>query len=377
MRTKFQYNNNFKKMFIIVILSLLLQLLCVQAVPAMEPSPVPNNPNSNSSVNPVIGMVVSNQTTSVAGISLSVNGIEELRKAVGPNSTLNEIGVVFILHGRGGTQADMKNLSDTILSSSVAGKTIPLVTVTYDLRNHGSRLVNMTQNYAWLQKSVSASKDAIINSNHASDLYSMQLGNAFDALLLMELLPTYLRNLLAVSPEAKDVTFKWGIVGRSLGGHSTLLAILNDLNHRIDMAIPIISCGDFQSLMNHRYSKLPKALQEKHPFPTLFPASLSSVISQYDPVNRVSQFISKENSKSPKLPSILHLYGGRDNLVPKNTSAIYLERMQKLYQDNQSPDKMAIWVDENVGHDLSDPMVGRVTDWIELWWGAKKVAKTK
>ncbi|KAI9136167.1 hypothetical protein BKA69DRAFT_1042776 [Paraphysoderma sedebokerense] len=195
----------------------------------------------------------SSHSISVSGINLKVHGLNELKNLIFsfsavvilmiPNSTIEFLTDYNYLYGflpHLGTQEDMKPLSNTIVShihSHAFPCTFPILTVTLDHRNHGSRLTDVTQNHGWKEKDILSNTD-LLNPNHATDMYCIQLGTALDVLLLIDLLPLYLQTLVrkVASHATTAIKWKWGVVGVSLGGHSTLLAVFNG------RVAPLLSC---------------------------------------------------------------------------------------------------------------------------------------
>ncbi|RKO85754.1 hypothetical protein BDK51DRAFT_12708, partial [Blyttiomyces helicus] len=82
-----------------------------------------------------------------------------------------------------------------------------LLAVTFSQRNHGPRLVATDSNSSWKEG----------NPNHAIDMWGIQYGTARDVSYLVDVLEAF----LSIRVRA------WGVVGKSLGGHATLLALAN------------------------------------------------------------------------------------------------------------------------------------------------------
>lgn len=99
-----------------------------------------------------------------AGIVTTVYGLEELP------SHVTEIACLWLLHPRLQTQACMAPIAaytitewNKQIKEGRAGKTpIALIAVSFDQRNHGSRLIDKLSNEAWRQG----------NPRHAVDMFS-------------------------------------------------------------------------------------------------------------------------------------------------------------------------------------------------------------
>lgn len=107
---------------------------------------------------------ISRKTFPIAGILTSVFGLDELP------SNASEIACLWLLHPRLATQDRMSGIAASVItdwnrrirdgqSQSVKG----LIAVSFDQRNHGTRLVDPLANEAWRQG----------NPRHAQDMFSV------------------------------------------------------------------------------------------------------------------------------------------------------------------------------------------------------------
>jgi hypothetical protein len=107
---------------------------------------------------------VSRKTFTIAGILTTVYGLDELSPTVEP------VACLWLLHPRLQTQETMAPVAaQTIhawngrIRAGKAGKSPKgLIAVSFDQRNHGSRLVDKLANEAWRQG----------NPRHAQDMFS-------------------------------------------------------------------------------------------------------------------------------------------------------------------------------------------------------------
>jgi hypothetical protein len=105
---------------------------------------------------------VSQKVYNIAGISVTVYGLEELR------SQATYVACLWLLHPRLATQARMTGIADATINDW-NGKTQAtpsakgLIAVAFDQRNHGARMVDPLANEAWRQG----------NPRHAQDMFSI------------------------------------------------------------------------------------------------------------------------------------------------------------------------------------------------------------
>ncbi|KAI9136168.1 hypothetical protein BKA69DRAFT_1105759 [Paraphysoderma sedebokerense] len=146
-----------------------------------------------------------------------------------------------------------------------------------------------------------------------------------------------------------------------------------DSKRKIDLAVSIIGCGDYLTLLSHRYAKLPSSDQKQHAFESLFPSSLQSLVLERDPLNKASHLNAPSPSlltshSSQSLPSLLHIFGGKDSLVPQQCSSHYLEKLGAVYRSGNCPERIDTWVDTDTGHKCSKAMMVKAAEWVEKWW---------
>lgn len=183
------------------------------------------------------------RTLAVGGIPVTVYS-----HAAAPQSqTALPVTVVFALHGRY-SRSDGKDIVAVIKECfKEAGArrengvkpARQLWIVALDHRNHGQRIVDKERNHAW-----SATDPAKHNETHAVDMYAIQAGTARDVSFLIDFLPSYL------FPAGENHVAEWGVVGISLGGHSTWILLREE--PRITFGVPIIGCPVYTPLMAGR-----------------------------------------------------------------------------------------------------------------------------
>lgn len=105
---------------------------------------------------------VSQKVFAIAGISVTVFGLEEL------SSQATGVACLWLLHPRLATQERMTNIAASAITDW-NGKTKGnqsakgLIAVSFDQRNHGTRMVDPLANEAWRQG----------NPRHAQDMFSI------------------------------------------------------------------------------------------------------------------------------------------------------------------------------------------------------------
>ncbi|PPQ91826.1 hypothetical protein CVT25_000273 [Psilocybe cyanescens] len=249
-------------------------------------------------------------SVSVIKKSFTIGGIQT--SVYQTSRALSEsVAVVFLLHGRHGSAEDVASIATSFLAKE---KTVPesrgLYVVTVDHRNHGGRIVEVRANNTWAEK----------NELHAMDMYSIQVGTARDITFLCDFLPTYL------FPHDECKIDAWGVVGISLGGHSTWLALSQD--PRIQVGIPIIGCPDYMELMKYRANSSGVSLEAPY-----MPASFSKLVESVDPASKDFTSTKAHNPFIGK--KILVLSGEEDPLVPWVASKKFVERLE-VYRANSS-----------------------------------------
>lgn len=107
-------------------------------------------------------VTVSRNVYAIAGISVTVFGLEEL------DTQASEVACLWLLHPRLATQERMVDIAATTITDWNTKITdIPtakgLIAVSFDQRNHGTRMVDPLANEAWRQG----------NPRHAQDMFSI------------------------------------------------------------------------------------------------------------------------------------------------------------------------------------------------------------
>lgn len=255
-----------------------------------------------------------------------------------------------------------------------------LIAVSFDQRNHGSRLVSPNANEAWRGG----------NERHAQDMFSCYNGTALDTSQLLDHIEAY------IFPEAADkrrITQNV-VFGISLGGHAAWQVLMQD--PRFSAAIITIGCPDYTRLISDRarLSKRQTWLKTQgRDFvgSTDFPSALAEVVNKYDPVGLLwgaglptrrsgqehlhDQLTDQE--KTTLLPlmtrtlankRILNLSGGADKLVPYAAGKPFLDWLSKAVDRNgffESADcVLEDIVVDGIGHEVPPVMVEHMERWL-------------
>ncbi|ORZ31636.1 Alpha/Beta hydrolase protein [Catenaria anguillulae PL171] len=227
---------------------------------------------------------------------------------------------------------------------------LPIITIAFDHRNHGERAVGYDLgNVGW---PTSPEKEG--NPMHAVDMYAIQHGTAKDISFLIDHLPA------ALEVDGRVRVVEWGVSGISLGGHSSLLAVMNDA--RISFAIPIVGCGDYETLMRDRHQGILARHRDLVPWGKAFPPSLQALVRRVDPIHRVHSLAAERAPTA--FPRILFLGGGNDKLVPVSASELFWTKLTEVYQVHGQLDKLTWVVDDQAGHECSGKMAEVACKWL-------------
>lgn len=278
------------------------------------------------------------------------------------------VNILYLIHQRGGdykfTEAIAYNILDQFYAKNPAAKAVdatPLICVTFDIRNHGERLVDEVCNLSWKEG----------NETHGVDMISGIEGNVRDLKLIMDYLPSYLNLNHYLAPKFRelsphcDIKFHNILSGYSLGGH-TVYRFASEFPELVEIINPVIGCPDLTSLLINRLKKTPIESpdydkkyfyyyydeldltdeQKKVNYPESFHKLLSRQdISVYEnfPMNKVKMFAA---------------FGKEDKLVPQKLSSVWCD----LYIN--SNDDSDVFIQDGVGHDVTPEMIDKFTTWL-------------
>ncbi|KAJ5114614.1 hypothetical protein NUU61_000373 [Penicillium alfredii] len=324
---------------------------------------------------------VSQKVYAIAGIQVTVFGLEELR------SQTTEVACLWLLHPRLATQERMTGIATSAITDwngkvqntpSAKG----LIAVSFDQRNHGTRLVDPLANEAWRQG----------NPRHAQDMFSIFQGTARDTSLLMDYLASF------IFPNGEHQISENLVLGVSLGGHAAWSCLLHE--PRISAGVVIIGCPDYINLMadRARLSKLPSWTKSNPPGSEIlgseaFPTTFLDIVKQYDPASLLLSYVDCGSSSSPlrqgPLPApteqeqdvlrplltrclagkrILNLSGGVDKLVPYHRGEGFLAWFKQAISPTgwfgDGGVSFEDIIDESAGHEVTAKMVDEAVRFI-------------
>ncbi|KAJ9604118.1 hypothetical protein H2200_011641 [Cladophialophora chaetospira] len=326
----------------------------------------------------------SSSTYHIAGILVTVFGLKELP------SDITDVAVLWLLHPRLQAQASMAPFGAHIIAewnkqqkSSAGKKRKGLIAVSFDQRNHGTRLVSKIANEAWRSG----------NEHHALDMFSCYAGTAQDTSLLLDYLPGY------IFPEASDPRriVQNLVLGISLGGHAAWHVIMND--QRFSAAVITIGCPDYTRLMSDRarLSKRKTWTQSSPPGQDFlgssdFPPALIEAIKRNDPVGIIWSLPGlkwrkdqehlhtqlSEEERQILLPAmtssfgnkrILNLSGGADKLVPYAHSKPFVDWLKTVSKKGEWFEGGGLVLEDivfdGVGHEVPSTMVTEMVRFVK------------
>lgn len=290
-----------------------------------------------------------------------------------------------------------------------------LIAVSFDQRNHGTRLIDPLANEAWREGNPRHAQDMFsIFREYRTSKFEMFLppglfvvlaiyvlrtnasrtieGTARDVSVLMDYLPAY------VFPQGERRISKHMVLGVSLGGHAAWSCLLHE--PRVSAGVVIIGCPDYVNLMvdRARLSKLPSWTNSDPPGSRIlgseaFPSSLLQTISRLDPASIFLSYVNPnsdagplrnnplpeptENEKQALRPvltrclagkKILNLSGGVDKLVPYHRGEVFLTWLKKaIAPDGWFADGAVTFediIDEKAGHEVTPKMVDEAVRFI-------------
>ncbi|KAI0759565.1 Alpha/Beta hydrolase protein [Trametes elegans] len=287
---------------------------------------------------------IAKQTLLVGGILVNVFSQPDAATPTDP------VNILFFLHGRTSSADALEPQARAILDGVHArrkalapgAKADDLIVVTFDHRNHGTRLVDELANWHWTDDPKTT------NVRHALDMYAIQSGTARDVSYLIDFLPAYL------FPNAERTVASWLVAGISLGGHSTWIVLRDD--PRVKLGIPIIGCPDYLKLIRPRAEAVGLAFG-----PPYFPATLVEYVRAHDPA--AAPHTAREGNPFWG-KRVLVLSGGADEIVPWRASEEFVGELE-VGEGREGGGRKEVLVEEGTGHAFSEGMLERAVEF--LW----------
>ncbi|KAH8902610.1 hypothetical protein BR93DRAFT_981961 [Coniochaeta sp. PMI_546] len=179
--------------------------------------------------------LVSCTTLPITGLLVDIYGLSEL------SPTAMQISCLWLHHPRSRRKEDMAYFACRAVSSyNQSGhysSSRGLIALSFDQRNHGSRLVDDKANKAWKEG----------NERHAQDMFGVIAGTVSDQERLIDAVGGY---LFYDDREIKREIDRHMLLGISLGGHTVWQTMF--LDPRVVAGVAVIGCPDFEYLMRNR-----------------------------------------------------------------------------------------------------------------------------
>ncbi|CAK9438741.1 uncharacterized protein LODBEIA_P29650 [Lodderomyces beijingensis] len=274
------------------------------------------------------------------------------------------INVLYLLHQRGGdfkyTEAIAYNILAQYYAKKPESNDVPLLCVTFDLRNHGERLLDEAKNLDWRKG----------NPTHALDMISGIMGNVADLKLIMDFLPSYLNLEGLLSREFRQKNQHWHfkyrniLSGYSLGAH-TVFRFVNEHPEHIVAINPVVGCIDLSSLLINRLKQ--NAIDstdydKKWFYYTYDELDLNSEEKEQYPEHLHNYLKAEDESIFENFPmqdvKIFASFGAVDKLVPAKLSSVWCD----TYLNTN--DSAEIFTQEDTGHDVTPEMIDNFTTWL-------------
>ncbi|KAI9699724.1 MAG: hypothetical protein M1836_002758 [Candelina mexicana] len=313
---------------------------------------------------------VSSKTCTIAGILTTVYGLYELQPSI------KEVSCLWLLHPRLFTKSSMDPVAAAMIGDwyrrlhegKVGQEHKGLIAVSFDQRNHGSRVVDSLRNNSW--------RDG--NPTHAVDMFSTYHGTAMDTSLLLAYLSSH------IFPQSEHIISTNIVLGVSLGGHAAWHCLLHDPN--VSAAIVVVGCPDFATLMADRAARSKLQTWENSSPPgasffgsTDYPQGLVDAVLKRDPAALLTEGCehcldghttpSKQEIRKLKPviekhlsgKRILNLAGGADKIVPYKCTESFMTWLKNATMEDGWFAHGACVVEDmvfdDVGHEMTPAMV--------------------
>jgi len=286
----------------------------------------------------------------ISGIKIYIYGLDELKRVSGV-----EIAVLYLAHMRTRTYLVTEAIAHEVLHryrTDGRHKSVQLIAITMDMRNHGFREISPEANLTW--------KDG--NEDHALDLLSIISGSAQDFKLILDYLPAYLPQF---------THFHNVLLGISLGGH-TAYQIASLAKGQLEGYAIVVGCPNLTSLLLSRlgvdptifdttleelnsvtYDRLEKTMNKVQR--RRWPKALAEVVREGD---------RKVYEEFPDDVPVLICNGKYDALVPAFYTASWLEKRRARSHAHRKDGNVQFFVQENTGHSCTKEMVAMIASWL-------------
>lgn len=270
------------------------------------------------------------------------------------------INVIYLLHGRGSTYKSTEMVAYKVLEQFYAKKgtqepQVPLIAVTFDLRNHGSRLLYEQKNLDWKRG----------NDTHGVDMVSSIRGIVEDLKVTMDFLPAYLDLERHLDKELRKVldtkiTHTNIVLGYSLGAHAAI-RFAHKYPELVAVVNPVIGCFNLSSLLVERLRQVP-ALDKKWFYFNYLELDLTQEQQRHYPEALHTLLSLEDTDIFEKFPfgvvKLFFSFGAEDKLVPPEYSRLWVDLGLSSNSDSAS------FVQEKTGHNVTMEMIDAFTTWL-------------
>lgn len=173
---------------------------------------------------------ISCTTIPITGLLVDVYGLAEL------SPTATRISCLWLHHPRSRRKEDMAHFACRAVAAYNAAhrhSNRGLIALSFDQRNHGTRLVDERSNGAWREG----------NPRHAQDMFGVVAGTVSDQERLIDAVGWYLFHHDEEEGGRRDID-QHLVLGVSLGGHSVWQTLF--LDPRVVAGVAVIGCPDFE-----------------------------------------------------------------------------------------------------------------------------------
>lgn len=296
----------------------------------------------------------------IGGVRIYIYGLDDLPPTGSSgSSTTTDVAVLYLAHNRTRTYRVTEGIAHELLHryrSDVRPKTMGLIAVTMDMRNHGEREISPAANLTWTAG----------NERHAMDLLSLIDGGVQDFRLVMDYLPVYLPQFARLHSV---------MAGVSLGAHTAWRLAAQARPGQIAGYAMVVGCPNLTSLLVGRltddqvedtsgdyYTDLDERQKAR------WPRALADLVARQD-----RQIAYAFPADTP----ILLCNGAEDELVPARYTAAWAQARGVVptsdvvrtpyvpgQSDAKNPPLVDLLVQENTGHSCTKEMVARIAVWL-------------
>ncbi|CAH6719372.1 hypothetical protein CLIB1444_02S07030 [[Candida] jaroonii] len=299
------------------------------------------------------------KTYFIGGMNVNVYNVDALNEYVKSfdlkesRGTKIPVHILYLVHGRTRSARASEAYGYNVFKRymEVTNNNVPLVFVTFDVSNHGARIVDRSKNLTWDEG----------NETHGIDQLSIIDQTLGNLRTIIEYLPGYLNlDIQFAENDEYKLEFVNILSGVSLGGH-VVLRMASKFPQYVDILNPVISCSNLSSMSLDRLLKIPPTkdtrrylmeykelnldLQQRKMYPKSFHELL-----KYTDIELLNNF--------PYEIPMFAAYGVEDKLVP------YVYSEDFLIKYGQKNPLLEVFQQEDKGHEVSIEMCHKFAEWL-------------